>query len=209
MSAGVLNLEIDQGATFEKRMYFLTKKIVTAIVDPTYTSPIGSTRIVFAPGGFGQVKNGDFLLVMNSAGEYESYKLDVPFFDLVDYIQLQEGGNVDTLTPLRQVIQGNEVIIASPMNLTNSTFTSQIRTSADSPDVVAQIECTLALDPLEGYYDLFLDDATTSAIPTVGKTDYTKKARFTCDGELRIGGRVVRSYNGTVYVSPETTKEVI
>jgi hypothetical protein len=177
-------------------MYFFNKRIVTAIVD--FTSPIliGSMSIPIAPGGMGSISIGDYIMYGNKV-----YKTD-----LLAPLDLAVGGTVPITEPIEELLESVRIDILTVMDLTGAEFNSQIRTTANSPDIIATITATLASPPTLGYFDLYISDEDTGAIPTPEKTDYTKKAKFTCDGELVIGGDVKRSYNGTVQVSPQVTR---
>lgn len=210
MSAGVLNLEIEQGTTFRRRIYFYNKRVVTAILD--YTSPllVGSDSITFAPGGAGFVNEDDWVMIGSKV-----YKPILPTVEVPDVgpqpqpVDLGIGGTVELTTPIEEEFTEETIPTATvivPMDLTGAEFNSQIRATANSPDIIATITSTLATNPLDGYFDLYISADDTGAIPTPDKTDYTKKAKYTCDGELVIGGDVQRSYNGTVMVSPQVTR---
>lgn len=195
--AAVLDIEIDQGATWKRRLYVATKKILTAKVSSS-VHIIGTTSIVLSPGGIGSVSAGD--LVTFSADPTKSYSVSTGVADLA------AGGTMVLSSPVEINLEGGTMDVYTPVDLTGATFASQIRTYADDTTVTATVTGTLALDPTDGYFDLSISAPSTEAISTEGKKTYDKKAKFTWDGELTLSGEVIRAYNGTVMVSPGTTR---
>ena len=98
-------------------------------------------------------------------------------------------------------------VVPVPINLTGYTARASIRTTADATTVTATFLCTFDPDRLTGRITISLTDAETSLLPTVGKTDYSKLAKYTWDMEIvSPGGIVTRILNGTITVSPEVTR---
>jgi hypothetical protein len=198
--ATVFNILIDQGETWEKRLYVTTQKVLTAYAASTTKLP-GSTSIVIAPGGVGAIVAGEHVQFSGHAAA-KTYIVETGVADL------SVGGTLVLSTPITEQVTGDSLKVFTPTDLTGAVLNSQIRPTADSATVTATVVATLAATPTLGYFDLSLSDTVTSAIPTTGKTSYDKLAKYTWDGEIVKGGKVVRSYNGTVTVSPNTTRSV-
>ena len=107
----------------------------------------------------------------------------------------------------RTIIVNDNQAIPQPINLTGYTARSSIRTTADASTVTVAFTCTF--DPVRttGKIYLSLTDTQTSALPTVGKTDYSKLTKYTWDMEIIDATlNVTRLLNGTITVSPEVTR---
>lgn len=202
MAAGILNLKIEQGATFRQPLRIMNQRILTAIVDTAVTSKVGSTTVTFAPDGLGAIEVGDYL-VFGSHTNKRAYRVTAGVADL------EVGGDATLEVPLREIVNGGSVMVLYSASLTGAVFNSQIRSAANSADIAATITATLIQDVTGDWFELYMSAETTSAIPTVDKTDYSKLAKYTFDGELIIGGDTVRTYNGTVQVSPEVTRVLV
>jgi len=195
MSAAVFDIEILQGATFERRLYFTTQRIVTATAG---SALVGATSIPIVSGGLGAIVAGDHVL-FSGHSQAKTYIVSTGVADL------SAGGTLVLSSPITEVVSSDSISVYTPMDLTGATFESQVRSTADSTAIVATLTDTLAGTPTLGYIDISLTAAQTAAIPTTGET-YKQKSTYYWDGELVISSKKYRSYNGKVTVSPEVTR---
>ena len=86
-----------------------------------------------------------------------------------------------------------------PINLTNATAALQLRTSplARTAALTLDTEDGIVINPLEGTLDITATPEQTGAI---------LPQRYTYDLELYLGNSVTRLIEGTILVSPETTR---
>lgn len=116
----------------------------------------------------------------------------------VQDLYVEQGGAFSRAFQLKNADNSN-------FNLTGYTGHAQIRSNTQATDVVANITVSFDTDRTTGVVYLFMDRATTKAIPTKGKT-YAQTTPYTWDLYLVDGsGTPTRVLNGAVAVSPDTT----
>lgn len=117
-------------------------------------------------------------------------------------LELRQGSSFG---PVRHVLTNPD---ETPVNLTGCQVRGQIRRKALDTTVVATFVCTIAPDPLLGWYEFALTDEATAAIPC-GPTIADALSQFEYDIELEdAAGRVMCTLQGRVSVKPEVTREV-
>ena len=89
----------------------------------------------------------------------------------------------------------------TPVDITDYTFSSKIRSTTNSKCVLAKASCHI-VNAEDGLMEVFFDDAQTGQIPTDGER-YDETSEYSWDVyATEPGGDTYRIINGTCYVSP-------
>jgi hypothetical protein len=194
-----MGLKINQGATFRASIYCTSQRFVTATTSAS--AKIGALTVTIATGGQGEILAGDRVVfgTVTDGAELKAYLVDTGIEDL------SLGGTLTLETALEAVVgSGVSVKVYKPSDLTGFDARAEIRPSATSPTVTAEIECSIT-EPMKGKIDLLITDEVTEVIPTTGTT-WDKYETYQTDVEIYNATDVYRVYNGPILVSPEVTK---
>jgi hypothetical protein len=192
MLAGVADLLIQQGETFERTISPMTNKTSARTSVNTQALP-AATSIVLATGGLGAIAINDYILI--NSKQYQATNA---------IADLSLGGTLTLNKPLLDTVDaGTSLTIYSPFDLTGYTARASIRPTADSTTELVDFTCSINSNKIT----ISLTDAQTSALPTPEKQYYNKLMKYTWDLEIIDSSlKVSRLLNGLVTVSPEVTR---
>jgi hypothetical protein len=208
MSAGIFNIEIEQGTTWARTLFFGEgDKGLILNSDSQSSIAVDAVAKTFTRNDDGSWLNdgleiGDYLV---TAGFPASANNGSKIITDISAKIITCAGDTLITESAAPLTTGNPVIVLKAMDMTNCTGQSMIRKKYASLSPAATITVTFDAIRVNGMVTLSLTNTQTSAIPA-GETPDASASQYVWDLELTMSGVVSRRLEGTVAVSPEATK---